>query len=301
MFVRLRERGDETVMGLVCDETGLHFGGEELIEPVAADGRCGFKVRPIDAINRSLSNLYGASVDLSGREAARRQIADHLAGGALAKAQLLALQLRLPEVSRGSDVQALLKSARLLRSNPNHDERGRFTWANGGRSAKSSYKTPGGTRYSTATRLNARQSAVVGKIVDYGVAHRFRPDQIGGIVNQAFFESSLGTLERNGKNDAKGIFQYLTGEWHDFHHNLNRSSDDDQIIAIFQDVHRFELSYEMGQKSGAVPKNVLFSTYMHLMHNYGPSSVKHHPNFFSDQKDNMDKYNQKCETLEFES
>ena len=41
--------------------------------------------------------------------------------------------------------------------------------------------------------------------------------------------SSLGTLEDNHQNNATGLFQYMPGDWHDFHRNLDIDDDSDQI------------------------------------------------------------------------
>lgn len=113
-------------------------------------------------------------------------IAGSLIRGDIARAQLLALQLRLPDLDDETGPNRLLKADELLRFNPNHDNQGRFASApgdGGGRSATHTNKTPGGTRYSTALHLSAKQSEMLGRIVDYGVAHGFRPDQISIAVN----------------------------------------------------------------------------------------------------------------------
>jgi hypothetical protein len=170
----------------------------------------------------------------------------------------MALQLGLPDLADDGDVERLLKADRLLRFNPNHDERGRFASAPGGGAANGAaqapsapvlgdggaanhYVSPGGARFRTALRLSAAQSATAGKIIDYGEAHGYRPDQIAVAVGDAFYESSLGTLEHNPTHPHMvGLFQYKADTWSFLgHESLDRFNDDHQIIAIFKDIDRF--------------------------------------------------------------
>jgi len=154
MLVRLHDRteGAARPKGLSCDDDGLRFGGDfALIE--AAEGPFGrvFRRRPVDQINRLLSAGYGAPVDLTAREPLLDRIAGCLAKGDVAQAQLLALQLRLPDLPDDDATDRLARAEALLRFNPNHDDRGRFASApgDGGHPGK----TPGGKAYSTATGI----------------------------------------------------------------------------------------------------------------------------------------------------
>ena len=277
MLIKLHDRRAEPrarVRGLSCDETGLHFAGDcALIESVGEDGAPAYRRRPIDEINRTLSAGYGAPVDLTAREGLLDSIADHLNRGDLARAQLLALQLRLPDLAGDADIDRLLKADQLLRFNPNHDDKGRFATAPGG--ARQVGVTSGGTHYSIALRLNAAQSEMLGRIVDYGKAHDFRLEQIAIMVGQAFHESSLGTLEHNPTNATViGLFQYNARTWHALgHSNLNINNDDDQIIAMYQDLARYDPRYQMRMAQRKIPKDLSFADYLAVRHNLGNTSL----------------------------
>jgi len=145
MLVRLHDRteGGPAPKGLSCDDDGLRFGGEvALIE--ASEGPFGrvFRRRPIDQINRLLSAGYGAAVDLTARTPVLDQITDCLTKGDLSRAQMLALQLRLPDLPDEAAADRLAKAEQLLRFNPNHDELGRFASAPGGGPASNRLTIP---------------------------------------------------------------------------------------------------------------------------------------------------------------
>ena len=285
------------VRGLSCDETGLYFAGDcPLTEEALVDGERVYRHRPIEDINRALSAGYGVEVDLAARKNALDRIADHLTRGEVGKAQIMALQLGLPDLAGDADVDRLLKADRLLRFNPNHDERGRFASAPGGGDgvAVHAHISAGGTRYSTALRLSPKQTEMAGKIIDYGKAHGFRPDQITIAVSQAFYESSLGTLMVNPTTkDPVGLFQYELKSWRDLgHSDLNRYSDTDQIVAIFRDIQTYERRYDARMAEGKLPKDMFFANYFALRYHLGPNSQK-----FTDRV--IDDYDKTSAALDF--
>ena len=288
MFIKLYDRGGPGGGGgLSCDKAGLAFDGEILIERVEADAS--FRRRPIEEINRALSKAFGLDLDLTSRAEVFDRIAEQLGKGDLGRAQLLALQLRLP-ASAAPAAEPLLKAARLLRFNPNHDARGRFASADGA----SHHVTPGGAKFSAKAQMNAEQAKVASKIIDYGVAHKIPKAQIEIAVNNAFNESKLGQQEVNSRSSARGLFQYLEGSWSFLKHdNLDRFSDDDQIIAMFDDIARYQHRYAVGRANGTIPKSVTFSNYVALRHNLGPYSLAW-------DSDAVDQYNTSAQALGFE-
>ncbi len=294
MLVKLHDRpirGSGSRTGLSCDSDGVAFGDHVLIE--RSGGGALFRRRPIAEINRALSKAYGLELDLTSRAKVLDGIAEQLNKGDLGRAQLLALQLRLPDPA-ALGVEPLLKAARLLRFNPNHDEKGRFTFAAGGAAGGTQHATPGGAKFSTKARLNADQMKVASKIIDYGLAHKIPKDQIALAVNHAFNESAFGQQETNPKSSARGLFQYLEGSWSFLKHDdLDRFSDDDQIVAMVADIAHYQQRYNAGQAKGTVPKSVSFSDYVALRHNLGPYSVEW-------GSDKVDHYNASARTLGFE-
>jgi hypothetical protein len=128
-----------------------------------------------------------------------------------------------------------------------------------------------GYHYSTAIYLSAKQTSMLGRIVDFGYANGYRPDEIQLAVGQAFYESSLGTMEHNSTTTKPvGLFQYESDTWNREHRARDIHSTDDQIAAAFQDIRQGEADYEAGQASGTIPKDVFFSEYFSMTHHSGP-------------------------------
>lgn len=84
--------------GIVCDEQGLFVGETPLIER-AKDGDGAYQWRPRSAadLDHDLSRVYGLPVTLAGRMGGLDAIAKALSNGDLARAQITALYLRLPD------------------------------------------------------------------------------------------------------------------------------------------------------------------------------------------------------------
>ena len=133
---RLHKRGAMTgarLLGLSCDESGLYLGGEyPLVTCEQANGQRVYRPRPIEDISRALSIGYGVRVDFGRHEAMLERIASHLTKGDWGLAQIIALQMRLPDLADSAALDRLMKADELLLYNPNHDERGRFATAPGG-------------------------------------------------------------------------------------------------------------------------------------------------------------------------
>ena len=124
-------------------------------------------------------------------------------------------------------------------------------------------------------------------------------------VNQAFYESSLGTVERD-PTTAKpvGVFQYKADTWSEHHNNLNRHNEGDQIVAIFNDIQNSESEYQVKQATGSIPKDLLFSEYFSVMHHSGPNYPQKHKLGAESSKWKSDSrvmdYNRKTSALDFE-
>jgi len=134
--------------GVSCGEDGLFAGDTALLEKVAdREGQREWRPRLQSDLARDLTKAYGLPVDLSGKLAGLEAVAGALNRGDIAHAQVAALLLRLsdpPNESKGSvsspDVapqselsegDCACNPARLGKFNPYHDERGRFTTAEG--------------------------------------------------------------------------------------------------------------------------------------------------------------------------
>jgi uncharacterized membrane protein YgcG len=138
-----------------------------------------------------------------------------------------------------------------------------------------SYRTAGGNTVNVAANLSDAQIATVGQIVDYGYSHRMLKAEVTTAVNQAFYESALGTITSNPTNpNVQGLYQYDASTW-DYlgHSSLNRSSTDDQIAAMFDDIRNFESRWAAGRQAGSIPKTLLVEDYIEIKHHLGPNST----------------------------
>ena len=170
MQIRLHDRSGTAgrSKGLSCDGDGLWLGGDHaLIE--ATEGLFGrvFRRRTIEQINHLLSAGYGAPVDLSAREPLLDRIADCLIKGDVAHAQLLALQLRLPDLPDEAAADRLAKAESLLRFNPNHDALGRFASAPDDGASTRAQPPDADIRRAAASALDAEgHSPIQGEFTD---------------------------------------------------------------------------------------------------------------------------------------
>lgn len=141
----------------------------------------------------------------------------------------------------------------------------------GGLAAGAVHTTPGGTSYTTHLNLNQTQVQTIDQIVDYGNSHGKTATEIKIAVNQAFYESSLGTMNSNGSHF--GLYQYSNSTWSETHGDLNINSQSDQVTAIYQDLATFEARYATGQANGAIPGSLSFDDYFEIKHHLGGNST----------------------------
>lgn len=136
--------------------------------------------------------------------------------------------------------------------------------------------TPGGHHYivNGDLHLSDKQIAMINKIVDYGFSHGYGTQAMDVAVRQAFYESSFGKIVDNPTNSSvKGLYQYDANTWHDLGHDgMDRSSDSDQIKAMYQDIDKYWNRWESGA-SQQVPGNYTFEKYMEVKHHLGNNST----------------------------
>ncbi|MFD0132305.1 hypothetical protein ACFVHT_25695, partial [Bacillus subtilis] len=126
------------------------------------------------------------------------------------------------------------------------------------------YKTPAGNTVKFNASLSDAQAATLGQIVDYGKAHNMLAPEIRMAVNQAFYESSLGSMTSNPTNsNVQGLYQYDASTWDYLGHGaLDRSSTNDQIAAMYDDIRNFESRWAAGRQAGTIPTTLLIDDYV---------------------------------------
>ncbi len=105
--------------GVFCDADGLLVGEVALLERSADLGEAqGWRPRPLVELNRDLSRCYGLPIEIKAKAGGLETVAQALARGDLAHAQMTALHLRLPDppdlVKSAGDVEALIDLAHRL-------------------------------------------------------------------------------------------------------------------------------------------------------------------------------------------
>jgi hypothetical protein len=83
---------------LSCDETGAFVGAVPLLNRTNQEGIESWEPRNIEKLSRELSKQYGLPVDLSSKVAGLRSVARALNAGDMARAQLTALFLQVPNL-----------------------------------------------------------------------------------------------------------------------------------------------------------------------------------------------------------
>ncbi len=150
-----RTRKGASLLGLSCDEDGLHLGDCALVRAARdTQGRRVYEPRALDEINAVLSAAFGREVEFASRMPGLHRVSRYLSEGKLALAQITALHLRLPELPDEAAVERLGKVEALLRFNPNHfgpgPRHGQFAPASesensgDGNALTRSYPTPAG-------------------------------------------------------------------------------------------------------------------------------------------------------------
>lgn len=93
---------DEPGRGICCGEEGLWIDDTPLLERVAdAAGRSSWRPRLAPELNNDLSRSYGLPVEIGGKLAGLAAVARALTSGDVVHAQMVALQLRLPDPNKG--------------------------------------------------------------------------------------------------------------------------------------------------------------------------------------------------------
>lgn len=131
-------------------------------------------------------------------------------------------------------------------------------------------------QYATALSLTPSQRDILDKVVDTGQRMGMSPDLINIVANQAFYESSLGLLRKNGQNsNVKGLFQYDQPTWdrHSRPNALDIDSDDDQVGLMYRDVMHDKARYQQGVATGAIPSSLNFEDYVEVHHHLGDSAL----------------------------
>jgi hypothetical protein len=103
--------------GVSCDQTGLFVGAVPLLEPCRnCAGFQKWRPRPMDELNRDLSNRYGVPVQFDAKVEALAAIARALDRGDLLHAHIATLHLQIPDpplfanaAQSASEVNALAK------------------------------------------------------------------------------------------------------------------------------------------------------------------------------------------------
>lgn len=104
-FIRtfsLSSRGGH--FGVSCDSNGVFVGPAPLLKrPPDCFGRPIWRPRPTADVNRDLSFCYGLPVDVTNKTSGLAAVARALNDGALVRAQIATLHLRLPDLPRLND------------------------------------------------------------------------------------------------------------------------------------------------------------------------------------------------------
>ncbi len=126
--VRLSE--DTGSLGLNCDALGVSLAGAPLLRKTAL----GFASRPRDEIEALVKAAYGGSLGGGDLSLRLKAVAEALNKGDLGRAQITALQMRLPELSWVQAIRVARAEQVLTKYDPDEprDWRGKWTSANDG-------------------------------------------------------------------------------------------------------------------------------------------------------------------------
>ena len=89
--------------GVACDAEGLRIGGTPLL---TRDARGHWAPRDEGELNPALSRLYGFPLDLARKRAGLEVVAKALGNGEIARAQIAALLLQLPDPPAGGNAES---------------------------------------------------------------------------------------------------------------------------------------------------------------------------------------------------
>ena len=113
----MKRSSEQRGHGVSCDQTGLFVGAVPLLEPCRnCAGFQKWRPRPMDELNRDLSNRYGVPVQFDAKLEALAAIARALDRGDLLHAHIATLHLQIPDpplfanaAQSASEVNALAK------------------------------------------------------------------------------------------------------------------------------------------------------------------------------------------------
>ena len=168
-FARQFHLSEAVGRGVRCEESGLYVGATPLLERKASpSGRSGWRPRPLADLDRDLGVIYRKRVTFARKLSGLTTIASALDRGEIARAQIAAAPLGLPDPVEASALKSIPDQARILTSelkragilaalvgkderessqmekfNPYHDEGGRFTGAAGAVAASGADATVG--------------------------------------------------------------------------------------------------------------------------------------------------------------
>jgi hypothetical protein len=287
----LVERGQ---VGLVCDESGVALAGA-LLAVVALDelGKRRCLVRPIDQIKRALALAYG---DAEIADAVRVQksllrIGRLIEDGDLGRAQLRAVLLGLPEVSRDG-LSRLAAADDLLKYNPDWQDEDRVPvtqdgageWTSDGAGGSGAVLTPISDRHVGVTP--AQKAAYVSRhLAAAAAAARALGIPVENILGLSALESDWGRsrfaqdgnnyfgvdwpapgangwmearkASKGGKKARLATFSSVEAGFSSFvtkYHGLSNLSDPEKFATMLQDKYKFGIDKDTGEKlKGYVP------------------------------------------------
>ncbi len=136
----------------------------------------------------------------------------------------------------------------------------------------------------TKANLTIAQKAVLTQILNYGIDHGYTVDETTIAINQAFYESDLGLLNQNGS--FKRLFQYDDTTWNALGHGTTNIWDNGaQIVALFQDIQKYEARYATGIANGDIPTSLNFADYFEVKHHNGNNSVEWNSPYITEYED----------------
>ncbi|WP_343633468.1 hypothetical protein [Roseateles sp.] len=122
--------------------------------------------------------------------------------------------------------------------------------------------------------ISKDQRAMAERIAAYGRKNGIQQHLIDAAVKFAYIESKLGARESKG-NNADGLFQYKPMPWKERHQKslgTDRWSVDNQIVAMYRDLQRFERRYNDLSNPRIPRQSVTLEEYLYIKHHDGPNS-----------------------------
>lgn len=211
MFHRLNDRSNlrsEEARGISCDLDGVFLGGDcPLVTPVAVTGAHSYQLRAEAEVRDVLLAGYGEAIDIGKCIGKLRRIADLMSANRLGLAQIMAIQMRLPELTDDQAIRRVAKADRLLRFNPNHKPPGpgggQFTSASDTTAAsrQSTDAAEGRPHQKSIPQLSFRTTSGDVNMPFWAVAFQLsRPSVLGGYIVQKI-ETRYETTSNRARSD----------------------------------------------------------------------------------------------------